>query len=161
MRMEAKLAKCPRVRHASRAREPRGLTGCPRVRHASRAREPRGLTGSLRVRRASRWESGGVCTGNFGRVSPGVSECATRRPLPRRPGLPLGRAPRVPRAQGIRSSGLWSCSRPCLGRCRVAGPCGPALLPSCIDGPVSRTYPVRGDKGDPVSRITDNPSFDI
>src|SRR5438132_1422785 len=51
---------------------------------------------------------------------------------------------------------LWSCSRSCLDRCRVARPCGPALLPSYVDGPVFRTYPVKGDKGDPVSRTTDS-----
>src|SRR5438105_15200744 len=57
---------------------------------------------------------------------------------------------------GIWLSGLRSCSRPCLGLSWVAGPCCPAQLPSCFDGLVFHTYPVRGDKGDPVSRITDS-----
>src|SRR5437016_4431747 len=84
-------------RHASREREPRGLTGClpgaPRVpgEGATRAyRVPPGCAtrpgkgshagspGAPRVHRVTWQECGGVARGTFERVSPGISKRATR-----------------------------------------------------------------------------------
>ena len=164
------LPGAPRVSGEGVARAHRVLPGAPRVPSGGRragspgipgsATRPFrgdscGLTGCVRERRVS-WQESGELHGELLSESPRASPNAPRALLPRRPEQPLGRAPSAQRAQGIRTSGLWSCSRSCLGRSWAAGPCGPAPLPSRVDGLGSHANPERGDMGDPVSHITDS-----